>query len=141
MIDILDHIYFFTNLQLAFFGVAMTVFTVLFSFIINKKNDLKFSISKKRSGDDSPSLHLNIAFLKNQIKTLKRINSKLLLIIMFTFFFLVISYLIAFFFSVSCWLYYFDVFFVGILFLEFFFGFYIIWKLILYYLKVIKISE
>lgn len=82
------------NIQLALFGIAMTLFTVIYSFIINKRDELKLRIGDATE-DKSPSLRQKISFLKNGLESLKAVNSELVKLIALTFILFVFALILS----------------------------------------------
>ena len=74
-----------SNLQLAILGIAITVFTVIYSFIINKREELKNISTLIKDGKASPIVVQKSSFLVNQIRNFKNANSNLIKIISVSF--------------------------------------------------------
>lgn len=74
-----------SNINLAFLGISLTLFTVIYSFILNYRETLKEKTHERSSGNVSPSLKQKISFLKKNIKTFKSVNFHLKIIIYFSF--------------------------------------------------------
>lgn len=80
------------NINLGLFGISVTVFTVIYSFIISRRNDVIVFQNQQKQGDNSPSLKQKISFSKSNIVKLKKINKSaigimlLSLMLFFTFF-------------------------------------------------------
>jgi hypothetical protein len=74
-----------SNINLAFLGISLTLFTVIYSFILNYRESLKEKTLERSSGNNSPSLKQKIYFLKKNIKTFKNVNFHLKIIIYFSF--------------------------------------------------------
>lgn len=85
----------FYNIQLAFFGISITLFTVIFAFIISKRDELKLINFQIENGDDSPSIKQRRTFVLINLKKLKLINSYVLKIIISTFILFVFSFIIS----------------------------------------------
>lgn len=73
------------NINLAFLGISLTIFTVLYSFILNYRENLKHQIKEVFNGNNSPSIKQKISFLKKNIRSLKKVNFYLKLLIISTF--------------------------------------------------------
>ncbi|ALU75494.1 hypothetical protein AUW17_09560 [Tenacibaculum dicentrarchi] len=73
------------NINLAFLGISLTIFTVLYSFILNYRENLKHQIKEVFNGNNSPSIKQKISFLKRNIRSLKKVNFYLKLLIISTF--------------------------------------------------------
>ena len=76
----------FSNINLAFLGISLTLFTVIYSFILNYRDSLKEKTFERSQGNNSPSLKQKISFLRKNIKTLKAVNSQLKIIVYLSFF-------------------------------------------------------
>lgn len=75
------------NFVLVVFGFTITLFTVLYSFILNKRellNEISDSI-KRGTGTPDPLLHQRSTNAKRIITRLKRLNCHLIAIIITTF--------------------------------------------------------
>lgn len=66
------------NFQLVIFGISITIFTVLYSFIISKREDLKNVNSLIVNGNDSPNLRQKKSFYIMYIEKWKRINAHII---------------------------------------------------------------
>ena len=86
------------NFVLVIFGFTVTLFTVLYSFILSKREQLKEYSDRIKNGDKDPILHQKSTFAKSIINRLKRLSSHLIGIIAISFisyfFSLIIKYLI-----------------------------------------------
>ena len=85
----------FFNIQLAFFGISITVFTVFFAFIISKRDELKLTNYQIEKGDNSPSLKQKRSFIINNIQKLTSINLFTLKVLISTFVFFILSLIVA----------------------------------------------
>lgn len=74
-----------SNLQLAILGIAITVFTVIYSFIINKREELKNISTLIKDGNASPIEVQKSNFLAIHIRNFKNTNSSLIKIISVSF--------------------------------------------------------
>ncbi len=83
--NMIEQINNYGNINLAFLGISLTIFTVLYSFILNYRENLKHKISEVINGNNSPSIKQKISFLKKNIKSLKNVNFYLKLLIISTF--------------------------------------------------------
>lgn len=81
------------SIELGLFGIGITVFTVLYSFILNKKNELSIYTELKRRQKKSSKTILDqkIIFAESYISSAKRINIHLLILIFYTFIISIIS--------------------------------------------------
>jgi hypothetical protein len=73
------------NFQLVIFGLSVTLFTLLYSFIIVKREELKNISNQIKSNQSQPSTFQKESFAKNYIIKLKKINQKLLILIVVSF--------------------------------------------------------
>lgn len=78
------------SVNLALLGMTLTIFTVLYSFIIVKRDELKITANKIKSGDKSIETKLSNKNLSKYIVDLKAINSTIVraIIICFSIFLL-----------------------------------------------------
>lgn len=70
----------FLNLFLVIFGIAITLFIVIYSFIINKKDELNKVLESINNGITSPLIDQKRYFTISQIKRYKKINTHLIII-------------------------------------------------------------
>ncbi|MEZ7499157.1 hypothetical protein QO200_10435 [Flavobacterium sp. Arc3] len=70
----------FLNLYLVIFGIAITLFTVIYSFIVNKKEELLKILDSINQGNNSPLTDQKRYFTILQIKRYKAINKHLIAI-------------------------------------------------------------
>lgn len=86
------------NFVLVIFGFTVTLFTVLYSFILGKREQLKEYSERIKKGEIDPLLHQRESFAKNIIVRLKGLNNHLICIISVSFlmylFSIVIKYLV-----------------------------------------------
>lgn len=68
------------NFQLVVFGIAISLFTLLYSFMMNRREQLKILSDKIKSGNTSPEIIQRIEFSKSYISRLKRTNIHLIII-------------------------------------------------------------
>ncbi len=80
--DLLNDIW---NFHLVLFGVALSIFTLLYSFILSKREELKSIADQVKAGDKSPLLIQRESFAKKYIKRLKSINDHAAVTIVITF--------------------------------------------------------
>lgn len=73
------------NFQLLLFGLVVTLFTVIYSFIITKRDELRSIAYTIKSGDQTSILKQRETFAKNYIVRLKKINNHLIILILITF--------------------------------------------------------
>ncbi|WP_378018604.1 hypothetical protein [Adhaeribacter terreus] len=69
------------NFHFVIFGIALSLFTVLFSFILNKREELRGYSERIKLGEESISLFQKNQAAKNFIKKLKRVNFHIIIII------------------------------------------------------------
>ncbi len=81
------------NLHLVFFGISVSIFTLLFSFIINKKDILKSIAAQIKKGSHDPLLLQQEVFAKKHIMRLKSAINKVLIILMSTIILFVFGWL------------------------------------------------
>ena len=80
--DILNDLW---NFHLVLFGVALSIFTLLYSFILSKRDELKSISEQVKTGDKSPMLAQRESFAKKYIIRLKSVNNHAILTILVTF--------------------------------------------------------
>lgn len=73
------------NFQLVIFGISVTLFTVLYSFILNKRDELKVYSEQIKSGTANPITVQRSEFAKSNINRLRKINNHLKFIITISF--------------------------------------------------------
>lgn len=73
------------NFHLILFGTALSIFTLLYSFILGKRNELKSISEQVKIGDKSPILAQRESFAKKHIIRLKSVNDYALFTIFVTF--------------------------------------------------------
>jgi hypothetical protein len=69
------------NLSFVLFGFSITLFTLLYSFIMQRRESLKENSDKIKSGNIDPLLRQRIKFAKTYITNMKRITKHLILTI------------------------------------------------------------
>lgn len=84
-----------SNIQLALLGITITVFTVLFAFITTKKDELKNLSNQIKSGDKSPLILQKANFVLRNINKFKRINDKIVYVILFSFIFFSYTWIVS----------------------------------------------
>lgn len=82
-----------TNLQLVIFGVVVTIFTVLYSFIINKRDELRAYSELISNGKANAADYKKSKFGTLYITKLKKINFHLINLILFSVIVYCLSYL------------------------------------------------
>ena len=82
------------NFQLVIFGISITIFTVLYSFILSKREDLKNTNDQIKNGDVSPILRQKISFYNSYIKRWKRINNHVIKLSIISFIIYFVGYVI-----------------------------------------------
>jgi sterol desaturase/sphingolipid hydroxylase (fatty acid hydroxylase superfamily) len=73
------------SFQLSILGITFTLFTVLYSFILNKRDEMILYRDYTLNGNNSPSINQRNTFAKVYINKLKRINLHLLIILLISF--------------------------------------------------------
>ena len=68
------------NFQLVVFGIAVSLFTLLFSFIMSKREQLKVYSNEVKLGNSNPETFQKIEFCKSYISRLRRTNRHLMII-------------------------------------------------------------
>lgn len=80
------------NFQLVVFGFSISIFTLLFSLIMNKRDQLKIYSDYFKNGNSSPEINQKIAFSVSYISRLKKINKSLVIQIFLSFFLYLLSW-------------------------------------------------
>lgn len=62
------------NFHLVLVGISLSIFTLLYSFILNKRDELKTISEQIKSGDKSPTLKQKEQFAIKYISRLKKFN-------------------------------------------------------------------
>lgn len=65
------------NFQLSIFGISITLFTVLYSFILNKREELRSYNEQIKTGTANPIITQKYNFAKSYIKKVKEVNRHL----------------------------------------------------------------
>ena len=73
------------NFHLVLFGVALSIFTLIYSFILSKRDELKSISEQVKIGDNSPIIAQRESFAKKYINRLKSANNHAALTILVTF--------------------------------------------------------
>ena len=68
------------NFHLVLIGISLSIFTLLYSFILNKRDELKTISEQIKNGDKSPVLVQKERFAIKYISRLKKINTNCLVI-------------------------------------------------------------
>jgi hypothetical protein len=84
-----------SNIQLAILGITITVFTVLYAFIMTKKDELKILSNQIKIGDKSPLVLQKANFVARNISKLKNINDKVVFVILFSFVFFSYTWVVS----------------------------------------------
>jgi hypothetical protein len=79
------------NFSLVIFGFTATLFTVIYSFIINKRESLKEISDKIKNGEINPILSQRKSNALKYINTMKRINYHLIISLFSSLFLYIIS--------------------------------------------------
>ena len=88
-----------SNFNLGIFGISITIFTVLYAFILSRKDSLRDLNDIIKNGNDSPFLIQRVSFFAVHTNRWKRINNHLLIIIVISFVLYVLSILVKYFIS------------------------------------------
>lgn len=64
-----------SNFNLGIFGISITVFTVLYAFILSRKDSLRDLNDIIKLGNDSPFLVQRVSFFANHSKNWKKLNN------------------------------------------------------------------
>lgn len=81
------------NIHLVLFGIALSIFTLLYSFILSKREELKSIAEHVKFGDNSPMLAQQESFAKKYILRLKSANNHAAFTIIVTFILFIFSWL------------------------------------------------
>lgn len=82
------------NFQLSIFGISITLFTVLYSFILNKRDELRSYNEQIKTGTANPIIIQKYNFAKSYIKRIKEVNSHLKWLVIISLSCYLISWLI-----------------------------------------------
>ena len=82
-----------SDFHLVLFGVSLTIFTLLYSFILSKREELKSISELVKTGDKSPILAQKESFAKKYITRFKTANQQTIYIILITFILFLSSWL------------------------------------------------
>lgn len=74
-----------TNANLVILGISITIFTVVYSFLVNKKMDLNNLTNKISNSQSNPFDNQQKYFALNYIKQFSKINEKLIHLIIASF--------------------------------------------------------
>lgn len=79
-----------SNFNLGIFGISITVFTVLYAFILSRKDSLRDLNDIIKAGNDSPFLVQRVSFFSTHTQKWKKLNNHLrnIIAISITFFFI-----------------------------------------------------
>lgn len=80
------------NFHLVLFGIGLSIFTLLYSFILNKRDELRGISEQVKTGNNSPILAQKESFAKRYIIRLKSANNHSAIIILITFILFIISW-------------------------------------------------
>ena len=81
------------NFHLVLFGIALSIFTLLYSFILNKRDEIRNIAEQVKSGDKNPLLTQKENFAKKYINRLKSINDKIVVIVISSLFFFLVTWI------------------------------------------------
>jgi magnesium-transporting ATPase (P-type) len=74
------------NFQLILFGLAVTLFTVIYSFLIAKRDELRSISDSIKNGDTTAITKQKETFARKYILRLKKINNHISILVVTTFF-------------------------------------------------------
>ena len=80
------------NFHLVLIGISLSIFTLLYSFILNKRDELRAISEQIKNGDKSPTLIQKERFAIKYISRLKKFNTNCLVIFIFSTFFCCLSW-------------------------------------------------
>lgn len=83
-----------SNFNLGIFGISITVFTVLYAFILSRKDSLRDLNDIIKAGNDSPFLVQRVSFFATHTKKWKQLNNHLRNIIAISIMFFFIGMLL-----------------------------------------------
>lgn len=85
------------TIELSLFGIGITVFTVLYTFVLNKKSDLSIytELKRKQKKSSKTILDQKIIFAEKYISSTKKINIYLLILVFYTFIVSFFSFLVS----------------------------------------------
>lgn len=81
------------NFHLVLFGIALSIFTLLYSFILSKRDEIRNIAEQVKSGDKNPLLSQKENFAKKYINRLKSINDKIVIIVILSLIFFIFSWI------------------------------------------------
>lgn len=73
------------NLHLVLFGASLSIFTLLYSLIVSKRDELKYISDQLKNGGSNPILSQRESFINLYIRRLKTANKHVALILFVTF--------------------------------------------------------
>ncbi|BDD03738.1 hypothetical protein HNQ88_004034 [Aureibacter tunicatorum] len=79
--------------NITFLGISLTIFTVIYSFIVNKLDELNLNAEEIKKGNNSPIVEIKQNLLENNILSLRRMNRHFIVIILITFVLSIVSFL------------------------------------------------
>lgn len=82
------------NFELSVFGISITLFTVLYSFILNKRDELRSYSEQIKTGTANPIITQKYNFAKSYIKRVKEVNRHLKCLVIISLSCCLISWLI-----------------------------------------------
>jgi VIT1/CCC1 family predicted Fe2+/Mn2+ transporter len=81
------------NFHLVLFGIALSIFTLLYSFILSKRDEIRNIAEQVKSGDKNPLHTQKENFAKKYINRLKSINDKIVVIVILSLISFIISWI------------------------------------------------
>ncbi len=73
------------NFHLTLFGIALSIFTLLYSFILSKRDELRSIAEQIKEGGKNPLIIQKESYAKKYINRLKKMNDHILALILSTF--------------------------------------------------------
>lgn len=94
----------FINFHLVIFGIALSIFTLLYSFILSKRDELKSISAQVKCGNTDPMLAMRESFAKAYIQRFRAINKHILIIACITFIEFILNWsTLRFIANTNCW--------------------------------------
>lgn len=80
------------NFQLVIFGIGVTLFTVIYSFVLSKRDELRGYNDQIKNGNDNPLINQKYEFARAYIIRFKRINRHIRNVIILSFLIYVLTW-------------------------------------------------
>src|SRR5947208_26818 len=81
------------SVELTFLAVYLTLFTVIYSFILNKRDELIIISQQLKNGETNPLLKQRETFHRKYILRLKKVNRHLINLIIGSFLLVIVSWI------------------------------------------------